>query len=243
MMSNILKKTTLSLVISGILAANANAAITDIIISEYVEGSGDNKAIELTNTGSSSYTFPSNIELQYSSYDNQIRTPDGDNILEGLTIAGGATVVIYNSAADAALSESIASSATAVIAASYDEQSYYSLSFNGDDHVAIIDTDTNTTYDTIGTDGTYWGSGQTLRRRAGEGDSTPVQSSTYSSSDWEDFGEDVFDDLGTATYSEYEEVVASTCSLDTQTTIAEIQGSDSASPLLAAVLSLLKVIM
>ncbi|WP_417698007.1 ExeM/NucH family extracellular endonuclease [Psychromonas sp.] len=233
-MSKNLKRTTLALAIGGIFAANANAAITDIIISEYVEGSGDNKAIELTNTGTSSYTFTSNIELQYSSYDNQVRTPDGDNVLDGVTIAGGATLVIYNSAADADLSAAIASSASTVIAASYDEQSYYSLSFNGDDHVAIIDTDTNTTYDTIGTDGTYWGSGQTLRRRAGEGGATPVQSSSYSSSDWEDFGEDVFDDLGTATYSDYVEVVASTCSLDTQTTIAEIQGSDSASPMITS---------
>jgi predicted extracellular nuclease len=234
MMNKNLNRSILALAISGILSSHASAAITDIIISEYLEGSGDNKAIELTNTGTSSYTFPSNIELQYSSYSNQVRNPAGDNVLEGVTIPANSTLVIYNSASDAALSEAIASSATSVEAASFDEQSYYSLSFNGDDKVALIDTDTSTTYDIIGTDGTYWGSGQTLRRRYGEGSSTPVQSSSYKAADWEDFGEDVYDDLGTATYSEYQEVVVSTCSLDTQTTIAEVQGSSTASPLITS---------
>lgn len=229
-----LNRNLLALTISGILSSQAHAAITDIIISEYVEGSGDNKAIELTNTGSASYTFPANIDLQYSSYNNQIRNVAGDNVLEGVTIPAGGTLVIYNSAADASLASSIADTATAVIGASYSEQSYYSMSFNGDDHVAIIDTDTGTTYDVIGIDGTYWGAGQTLRRRLGEGDSTPVQSSSYDEDQWEDFGSDVFDDLGTATYSAYQEEVVepSVCVLETQTTIAEIQGDGSASPLI-----------
>ncbi len=146
-MNKNLNKSLLALVISGILSSHASAAITDIIISEYLEGSGDNKAIELTNTGTSSYTFPSNIELQYSSYNNQVRNPAGDNVLEGVTIPANSTLVIYNSGSDIALSEAIASSATSVIAATYDEQSFNSLSFNGDDKVSLINTDTNTTYD------------------------------------------------------------------------------------------------
>jgi predicted extracellular nuclease len=231
-MTKKINKSVLALAISSILASNAHAAISDIIISEYVEGSSNNKAIELTNTGSSSYTFPSNIELQYSSYDNQIRDIDGNNVLTDVTIPADSTLVIYNSESDSTLIDAIASTATTVIAASYSEQSYYSLSFNGDDHVSLVNTSDNTVYDIIGTD-SDWGADITVRRRLAEGNAIPQQSSTYSSSEWEEFDKDSFDDLGTATYSEYLEK-STVCILDTQITIAEAQGSSSASPLITS---------
>ncbi len=246
-MKNNLNKTILAVAISGILSASANAAITDIIISEYVEGTGYNKAIELTNTGSEDYTFTSNIDLQWGAYNNQVLDADGNNVLEDLKIEAGATAVIYHGTAGEDLTNAIiASTATSVRAATWGEQGYGALNFNGDDHVALIDT-SNIDYDDyeeedliildiIGTFGTeiYWGKDQTLRRRYGEGDVTPVQSSSYNEFEWEVFDVDSFDDLGTATYSPYQEGggALTFCVLDEQTLISEAQGDGGSSPLI-----------
>ena len=233
-MTKKINKSVLALAISSILSTSAHAAISDIIISEYVEGSSNNKAIELTNTGSDSYTFSDGIELQYSSYNNQVQNASGENVLAGQTISAGSTLVIYNGAAGSDLIDSIAGDKVAT--GTWDEVGYNSLNYNGDDHVAIIDTDNSTTHDIIGTDGTYWGADITTRRRLDEGDTIPTQSSTYDSSDWEEFATDTFDDLGTSTYSDYVEVTEepAVCVLDTQTTIAEAQGSGTASPLITS---------
>ncbi|WP_435236636.1 ExeM/NucH family extracellular endonuclease [Psychromonas sp. PT13] len=231
-MNKHINKTVLAIAIGSILSTSAHAAITDIIISEYVEGSANNKAIELTNTGSDDYTFTDAIELQYSSYTNQVQNASAENVLAGQTIAAGSTLVIYNGAAEDELVNSIVGDKVAT--GTWDEVGYSSLNYNGDEHVAIVDVDDDTTYDTIGIDGTYWGSDVTVRRRLEEGNATPTQSSTYNASDWEEFDTDSFEDLGTSTYSEYQESAAETsvCVLDTQTTIAEAQGSGTASPLI-----------
>lgn len=234
-----LRKSTLALAIGAVLSTSAQAASSDIIISEYVEGTGNSRAIELTNTGSEDYTFPSNMDLQYSSYDNQVRNATGGNVLEGVTIPAGATAVVYNGDSATELTDAINSAAVVVRAANWDEQSYYSLNFNGDDHVALVDTSTNTVLDIIGTYGAYgnfWGQDKTFRRRLGEGDTTPVQTSTYNDNEWEEFATDAFDDLGTATYSAYQEEVVSpaVCVLDTQTLISEAQGDGAASPLISS---------
>ncbi|EDM67583.1 predicted extracellular nuclease [Moritella sp. PE36] len=199
-----MKKKLLALAIGSVLSAGAQASINDIIISEYVEGTSNNKAIELTNTGPDSYTFPSNIELQYSSFSNQVRDAAGANVLEGVTIAAGATVVIYNGSADSTLTDAItASGVTGVRTASFAEQGHNSLNFNGDDTVSLVDTTAGTVLDVIG-ENSDWGANITYRRRLLDGDLTPVQSSTFVQTEWEGFATDSFDDLGTATYSAYQ---------------------------------------
>jgi predicted extracellular nuclease len=234
-MINDTSKTILALAIGSALSAGANAAITDIIISEYAEGTSNNRAIELTNTGSESYTFPSGVELQYSSYNNDVQDSTGTNVLTGQTIAAGSTLVIYNGSTSTDLVDAIAG--TAVASGTYDEVSYYSLNFNGDDHVSLVED--GTVIDIIGVDGSDWGENKTFRRRLGENDTTPIQSSTYNDTQWEEFENDAnqaFDDLGTITYSAYQEeaLVTAYCEQPTQTTIAEVQGSGTSSPLITS---------
>jgi len=232
-MNNNLNKSLLALTISGILSANAHAAISDIIISEYVEGSSNNKAIELTNTSDVAYTFTSSDTLTYSSYNNEVNSPDKVNILEGLTIAANESIVLANIESGDALKEAVTTNGSRLIDAHAYESGFYNyMGFNGDDHVALRSN--GDVVDIIGIDDTEWGKDKTFRRRLAEGDTTPVQSTTYKASDWEEFSKDSFDDLGTATYSEYQEVVVTSCESATQTTIGEAQGSGASSPLISS---------
>ena len=97
----------------AVAATNA----TDLIISEYVEGNGNNKAIELYNgTGSDLDLSNYLIEL----YTNGSKTKQASLNLTG-TLAHGETYVIYNNQANAALK------------AKGDLQNGTVTAFNGDD--------------------------------------------------------------------------------------------------------------
>lgn len=225
-----MNKKILAIAIGSALSAGAQAAITDIIITEYVEGTSNNKAIELTNTGAS-YTFTATDTLQYSSYDNVIFNAAGVNVLEGITIAANETIVIANGSSGTDLTGAVTSNgAQLILTGTYGEVKYNSANFNGGDHVALFDG--TTLIDIIGRD-SDWGANKTFRRRLGTGNVIPVQSSSYNSSEWEEFGENSFADLGNATYSEYQEQ-SFVCVKDTKTTIAEVQGAGSSSPLITS---------
>lgn len=231
-MNKNLNRTLLAVAISGILSSNVSAAISDIIITEYVEGSGDNKAIELTNTSDVAYTFADTDTLTYSSYKNDIFSPAKVNILTGVTIAANETIVFANVDSDDTLKAAITANGSRMIEAhGYESGFYNSMVFNGDDHVALRSN--GDIVDNIGVD-SDWGADKTFRRRLAEGDTTPAQSTSYKASEWEEFSKDAFDDLGTPTYSAFVAVAASTCTLDAQTTIAEIQGSGTSSPLITS---------
>ncbi|MFT6987198.1 MAG: putative extracellular nuclease [Psychromonas sp.] len=204
-----MKKKILALAISSVLSAGAQAAITDILITEYVEGTANNKAIELTNTGAE-YTFTATDTLQYSSYDNVIYDAAKVNVLEGITIAANETIVIANGSSETNLTDAVVSNgARLFLTGTYDEAGYNSLNFNGDDHVALVDD--GTILDVIGSD-SDWGANKTFRRRLEEGGATPVQKSSYEFNNWNEAVRDVagtetsennFTDLGLPTLSAY----------------------------------------
>ncbi|MDA7747336.1 nuclease, partial [Psychromonas sp.] len=205
-----LNKSLLALTIGGILASNAQAAITDIIISEYVEGDDYNtRAIELTNTGSEDYTFPSDLYLQYynGSYTNNVlaATTEDVSVLSGVTIEANSTIVIINGAAEDDLIGAITVTDTEndiIKTTTYQEKGYSSLSFTGNATVSLMNITDNTVYDIIGEAGTYWGADTTARRRLTEDGLTPVQSSTYDETGWEFFVLGTFDGLGLIAYSD-----------------------------------------
>ena len=137
-------------------AKPTSAATTDLFISEYIEGTSFNKAIEIYNgTGVA-------VDLTAGSYVLQLYTNGSPTASQSLsltgTIANGDVFVLANSAANA------------TILAQADVQNNTVINFNGDDAVVlrkgglagpIVDV-----FGVVGTDpGAEWGTGLTCRRR------------------------------------------------------------------------------
>ncbi|WP_405116086.1 lamin tail domain-containing protein [Micromonospora sp. NBC_01405] len=176
----------------GIAPPAASAAPTDLFISEYVEGSSNNKAIELYNgTGAP-------VDLAGGGYQLQLHfngsTTATTLALTG-TVAPGDTFVFA------------AASAAPAILAQADQTTTASL-FNGDDAIvlrrgdAVVDS-----IGQVGVDpGTEWGSGltstadNTLRRlpTVTSGDTNPSDAFAPAAQ-WAGFATDTFDGLGSHT--------------------------------------------
>lgn len=164
----------------AVAATNA----TDLIISEYVEGTSNNKAIELYNgTGSDLDLSNYSIEL----YANGKTSGPAALKLSG-TLANGKTYVIYNNQANAALKNK------------GDLQNSTVTAFNGDD-VLLLKKSTEVV-DSFGQLGstTKWGENVTLVKKASvlSGDSNPndVYDVTVQ---WDSYPIDTFDHLGSHT--------------------------------------------
>ncbi|XTZ16159.1 lamin tail domain-containing protein [Micromonospora echinospora] len=176
----------------GVAPLAASAAPTDLFISEYVEGSSNNKAIELFNgTGAAVDLAAGGYQLQL--YFNGSTTPT--NLALTGTVAAGDVFVLASS------------SASAAILAQADQTTGASL-YNGDD--AIVLRRGTTVLDSIGQvgvdPGTEWGSGltstenNTLRRlpTVTAGDTDPSDAFDPAAG-WAGFATDTFDGLGTHT--------------------------------------------
>jgi predicted extracellular nuclease len=83
-----------------LVARPATAAPTDLFISEYVEGSGSNKALELYNGTGAPIVLDGAYDVQL--FANGSPTPTATIALTG-TIASGDTFVLVRSASDPAL--------------------------------------------------------------------------------------------------------------------------------------------
>ncbi|MCA1054394.1 lamin tail domain-containing protein [Rossellomorea aquimaris] len=139
-----------------------------VFISEYVEGSGYNKAIEIFN-GSTSAIDLSQYSLELSNLSSSIS-------LSG-TLASGDVAVIANPNADAA----VVRSADLLDA---------SISFNGDDSVTLKHN--GSSIDVVGSAGVNFGSDVTLVRDS----AVTAGSATYSSSQWSTYASNTFTYLG-----------------------------------------------
>jgi predicted extracellular nuclease len=149
---------------------SAPLATTDLFFSEYVEGTSNNKALEIYNgTGAPVNLLLYSIEI----YSNGASSPGGIKTLDG-TLANGAVFVIVNSSASVAL-QGLADDSSNVI------------NFNGND--AVVLRKGTTIIDVIGQigvdPGTEWGSGNTSTA-----DNTIVRKSSVCSGD--PTGSDVF---------------------------------------------------
>lgn len=126
------------------ISLNSLSQATDLIISEYVEGSSNNKYIEIYNGTTASINL-GNYQLRY--YANGASTPTTSVTLSG-TLASGAVIVYKNASATAY--GGAATNNTAV-------------AFNGDDAIALYKTTTSSFVDifgNIGCDpGAAWTSG------------------------------------------------------------------------------------
>src|SRR3989338_373179 len=117
---------------------------TDLIISEYVEGSGSNKYIEIYNGSMGSINL---ADYQLQLYANGAASPTSNVTLSG-TLAAGTTIVYKNSAATIYLGATTNNTA---------------VNFNGDDAVALFKISTSSFVDIVGNigcdPGTAWTSG------------------------------------------------------------------------------------
>lgn len=182
-----------SIVLLGaICLVPAARAQTDMIISEYIEGSSNNKAIELFNpTGVAIDLAAGTYQLLF--YFNGAVTVGGTITLSAVIPSGGRWVVA-------------ASTASAPILAVANQTTTISL-YNGDDAVVLTKSGGATVVDAIGQigfdPGTEWGTGlvstadNTLRRKplVCDGDTDP--SNVFDPSiQWDGFATDTFDGLG-----------------------------------------------
>jgi predicted extracellular nuclease len=221
------KITPLALVLAS-LSAPASA---DLIISEYIEGSSNNKAIELYNNADTELSLEGYTLGLYSNGSSSV----GNSIDLTGTLAANTTYIISNPGAAAEILD-IADTTSTV--------TYY----NGDD--ALVLTKDGVVVDSfgqVGVDpGSFWSDdtvqtqNKTLRRKnsitTGRTDST----ATFSPSDeWEQFDIDTFDGLGShagdggtapAPDPEPEPLEPLVCGAD-KTLISAVQGAGDASPL------------
>lgn len=166
-----------------------------LIISEYIEGSSNNKAIELYNgTGASIDLAAGQYMLQH--YNNGSATPSYTLGMTGV-VASGSTFVIANASANSAIT-SLADLVT----------SSQVMTFNGDDAIVLRkDGSSGPVIDAIGQTGVdpgvEWGSDltstadNTIRRRYEYGvGRTNTTQSFDPSIEWEGFAVDTFDGLG-----------------------------------------------
>jgi len=170
-----------------------NACATELIISEYIEGSGSNKFLELYN-GTGSDVDLSNYEIRQ--YNNGDTSPTYTLSLSG-TLADGAAYVIENDDEDLGVDADLSTNSNV-------------MAFNGDDAIELYNTDTGSSVDIIGKigedPGSYWGSGSnttqnhTLVRKADITQGDTNGSDDFDPADqWEAYDEDTVSYLGSHT--------------------------------------------
>lgn len=181
----------LACAVTGVAALSAQAN-TDLIISEYVEGSSNNKAIEIWNrTGAPIDLTAGGYKLQL--YFNGSASVGGTVVLSGVLADNDAYVVTHNAASAGLLALADLTSSA--------------LQFNGDDAVVLVKSAANTTVDAFGQigfdPGTEWGAGlqstadNTLRRKPTVCDGDLNGSDAFDPSiQWDGFATDTFAGLG-----------------------------------------------
>ncbi|MCR9163314.1 MAG: lamin tail domain-containing protein [Nannocystaceae bacterium] len=180
---------------AGQMTSNGTGGVFELYFSEYVEGSGNNKAVEIYNSGANDVDLSA---CQLQQYNNGDDTVSFSLDLAGTLVAGDAFVVCRSSG-DAEL-QAVCDLSTGNSA----------VNFNGDDSVALsCDGVLLDIMGTIGLDpGSYWPDpdinpdpsvdtqNETLRRNC---DSVPDTDGTDNydpGTDWTSFPQDTFDDLG-----------------------------------------------
>ena len=209
-MKGLTKLTAVSLAVAAALPIMANA---EVLISEYVEGSSNNKAIELYNN--------SDVAIDLTGY-KLVRYKDGDSASLDMveltdTIAAKSVKVILHP------------SAAITLPASTDSMTG-NLYFNGGDAVGLLKD--GVLVDVVGEIPTPagWGFDTTFQRKL----DSLTASTTYDASQWATLDKDTFSGLGSLDAAVTPEPSTFTCNGATLTNIYDIQGAGDSSPLIAS---------
>lgn len=204
------QKTLTALAVTSAFSVAASAS-AEIVITEYVEGGGFNKAIELYNSGDQAVDLTGYSLIRYKDGDQDSDIRDMAD-LSGNTLPAKGILVVINS-----------ESATPLPAGTNYMVSG-SLQHNGGDAVALRLNGTDV--DIVGPKGVSgWGKDVTLQRKPDQ----LVASTTYDSANWIELPKDDISGLGTI-----EGNTAPAFSCDTsleEKRVYEVQGEGSASPL------------
>lgn len=173
-----------------VLGTFSTVASANLVITEYIEGSSNNKAVEISNMGSSAIDLGANVyKLALFGNGDVASKPDNTEILTG-TLAPGKSIVFHNGGATAAFKVGKASNVTF---------------FNGDD--ALVLTKDDVVIDSIGKvgerlnwkDGDFSTLDATLRRKdsvkVGDTDTSDTYPGT-SKDQWLVLPKDTADGLG-----------------------------------------------
>ncbi|MEM6348002.1 MAG: lamin tail domain-containing protein, partial [Bacteroidota bacterium] len=192
--------------------ARPGATISELFISEYVEGSGNNKYLEIYN-GTGATVDLSDYELRL--YINGASSPNNTNALSG-SLADGDVIVYANSGA------TIYTGATTTAS---------TVNFNGDDVIALYNNATGTFADILGhigqDPGSEWSQGsngtqdETLVRNPSV--TQGVTSSSFDfpelGTEWTSFAQNTISDLGSHTVN-----VAGSVAIADPTDVAIVDG-------------------
>lgn len=200
------------------LALMSAPVSAQLMITEYVEGSGNNKAIELTNLSAA--------EINLSDYSLQLAVNGSDTFrapisLQPVTLVEGESYVVYHSSASAELK-----------AAGHFGTSQ--LAFNGDDVVALFEN--GTLIDSLGQLGKSisFGKDVTLRRDPSVTTGRTEVDSPFDVNDqWVVLAKDTFDGLGCSGLDacEAEPPLVFQCQPEKAVPVYAVQGSGNRSPL------------
>jgi len=216
-----IKQCVLATAIASALTAPAYAGL---VISEYVEGSSNNKAIELLNIGTSDVDLTAwELQVFYNGSNAAGLTID----LDGSVAPNGAFVFAHSQSDPAILSAA--------------DQTTGSGLFNGDDAVLLLNG--GVVADSIGQvgvdPGSYWGDtvrtqNQTLRRREGTDSDNNPDDAYEPAAVFDSFAVDSFDDLGNGADDGEEpgnpELPDMACG-NPASLISDVQGTSDVSPL------------
>lgn len=161
----------------------SSGSVSDLMISEYVEGSANSKCLELYNGIGASINL-SNYNLRRTQEGSDFRT---SFLLPDYELANNKTYVVcyHNSEADFLDKADLLT----------DNSNYDALSFSGDDDVALFKGDALIDWVGVGATQGDWGKSVTLIRKS----TVTTPSTTYDASEWEEHPENYIDNLGSHT--------------------------------------------
>lgn len=208
MVDNMKQKLTPTLLAAVVASALSSPVMADIIISQYVEGSSLNKAIEIANTGDQAVSLTGYELVKKTNGKGEW----GSNLsLSDQTLEAKSVLVVANAKANEEILKltDIKDSSVA--------------SFNGNDPVALLKD--GQLHDVFGLDG---GDNFAIDATFTRSSVAMMPSTVYSSSDWNKTTEDNIDGLGT--YGGAAPVEPFTCDNVDFTSIHDIQGQGESSP-------------
>jgi len=185
------KTTKKALLASTLSVVLSNQSYANVIITEYIEGSSNNKAIEISNLGQESVDL-SQQQYELSLYANGSTSPSSSQFLTGV-LAPRQSLVLYhaNAGSNFRIEGGISSDV---------------VNFNGDDTLLLKQGQTVVdSFGKLGQDpGSAWSSNgfsskdKTLRRKFSvtSGDTATTDTFPGSSHDWVTFAKNTYDGLG-----------------------------------------------